>query len=290
MTRFIEGKRAVIVSVFFGILFIILRVVQLETAVEFPSGFYAQGSEAFNTVFNILLVIAALAITAASIFDVRKKYIAVSAMSKKSASAVGIVMILAGAAMSVTVIAGFSAGIDVSALFTATCCAAYIAGGMTAFIKGRIVPAHCISAIFIIICYLIKAIKYYLDNPIIVGMSNKLLMMAIYVLTVLFWINQGRIMSGGAKKLTGIAASASGLFCGVVSCAYVLGGIVFAAINGVAMSGPAEIAELIISGFTPAAIAVISLFSYKSKTADKAADEEITEEESADTDNEDINI
>ena len=276
MSNFFAKKKAIIAAVLFGVIFLILRLIQLENAVEYPSGFYAAGMELFNISFNILLVVSAAVIGVLAFLDCKNSdYKSIGKISASGASALGICMILGGASMTVSVISEFTNGLDFFSLFTIAGCAAYLAGGMIILANGRITPPLCISPIIIIIYYLLKCVEYYLANPIITGMPQKLMLMLFYVVSVLFWINTGRLFSGIEKKLTRAAAVTSGLFTGVVACGYAIGGMLFAAVDGekwLLLSDTADI-ELAVTGFVPAIIAVILLCS-KARKDQKPADPE----------------
>lgn len=264
MNNILAKKKAIIAAVLFGVLFLILRIVQLENAVEYPSGFYAAGNELFNGVFNILLAVGAAAIAALAFFDCRNSgFKSIDKISTTGASSIGIFMILGGASMSLSVIGEFTNGLDFFSLFTIAGCAAYLAGGMIILAKGKITPPLCVSAIIVIIYYLLKCVDYYLANPIITGMPQKFMLMLFYVVSVLFWINTGRLFSGVEKKLTRAAAVTSGLFLGALTCAYAIGGMLFSAVDGekwLMLSDMADI-ELTVTGFVSAAIAVALMCS-----------------------------
>lgn len=264
MNNFLVKKKAIIAAVLFGVLYLILRLVQLENAVEYPSGFYAAGAEIFNGIYSALLASGAAAIAVLAFFDCKNSdYKSIDEISTTGASAIGICMILSGASMSVSVIGEFTNGLDFFSIFTIAGCAAYLAGGMIILANGKITPPLCVSPIVIIICYLLKCIEYYLANPIIMGMPQKFMLMLYYVIGILFWINAGRLFSGVEKKLTRAAAAASGLFLGAVTLAYAIGGMLFASVDSekwLLLSDTADI-ELTITGFVPAAIAVALLCS-----------------------------
>lgn len=285
MIRFLQGKKAIAAAVLFTVLLTVLKIFQLDTAVEYPTGFIAVGGEALNIVFNCLLGAAAVVITLLCVFDLKNRQADNDSLSKSGAGIIGVTMILAGAALSISVINEFTAGMSLLTLFTIAACAAYIIGGVTIFVNGKISPAHCICAIIVIICYIIKCITYYLSNPIIVVMPQKLMLMLFYVMTVLFWINMGRIMSGGAKKLTKYAAVASGLFCAVTSFANNIGGMVFAAVSPEkwAQLGDTADIELIITGLVPGVIAAALLICGGGKSDEQAAVKEEKTAENAES-------
>lgn len=176
------------------------------------------------------------------------------------------------------------------------CCIAYLIGGMSMMASAKIVPAHCISAIFIIINYLIVAVKFYLSSPIITGMPQKLMMMLFYVLTVLFWINAGRFLCGAEKKLTRTALIASGYFCSASAVAYIISCYVLLAVDSekwavIAQNSPETLPdlEIMVTALVPALLAAVVQFSKKREATgepEQTAFENVsvsTEAESTDT-------
>ena len=267
MKGILSDKKAISAGIISAVVLTVLRIIQLNTGTEYPSNLYAAGSEALNTVYNILLVIAAVAISILAFLDIKGSGAKTAdELSKKSCNAVGIVMILAGAALILPVINDFSSGtVGICTITSLAGCAAYIAGGMTIMSSSKIVPAQCISALFIIINYLIVAVRFYLGSPIITGMPQKLMLMLFYILTILFWINMGRFMCGGEKKFTRTALIASGYFSGAcfISC------FALALTNAEKWAQLIDTPdlELIITAFVPAVLAGIVQFSKKRVSA-----------------------
>ena len=263
MKGILSDKKAISAGIISAVVLTVLRIIQLNTGTEYPSNLYAAGSEALNTVYNILLVIAAAAISILAFLDIKGSGAKTAdELSKKSCNAVGIVMILAGAALILPVINDFSSGtVGICTITSLAGCVAYIAGGMTIMSSSKIVPAQCISALFIIINYLIVAVRFYLGSPIITGMPQKLMLMLFYILTILFWINMGRFMCGGEKKFTRTALIASGYFSGAC--------FALALTNAEKWAQLIDTTdlELIITAFVPAVLAGIVQFSKKRVSA-----------------------
>ena len=280
MKGILSDKKAISAGIISAALLTVLRMIQLSSGTEYPSNLYAAGSEALNTVYNILLIVSATAISILAFFDIKNARVKTAdELSEKSCTAVGIVMILAGAAWILPVINDFSAGtVGIYTITSLAGCIAYLAGGMTIMSSSKIVPAQCISAVFIIINYLIVAVRFYLGSPIITGMPQKLMLMLFYILTILFWINMGRFMCGGEKKFTRTALIASGYFSGACSAAYLISCFALAAADAEKWAQLIDVPdlELIITAFVPAVLAGIVQFSKKrvSAQADDANDAE----------------
>lgn len=280
MKGILSDKKAISAGIISAALLTVLRMIQLSSGTEYPSNLYAAGSEALNTVYNILLIVSATAISILAFFDIKNARVKTAdELSEKSCTAVGIVMILAGAAWILPVINDFSAGtVGIYTITSLAGCIAYLAGGMTIMSSSKIVPAQCISAVFIIINYLIVAVRFYLGSPIITGMPQKLMLMLFYILTILFWINMGRFMCGSEKKFTRTALIASGYFSGACSAAYLISCFALAAADAEKWAQLIDVPdlELIITAFVPAVLAGIVQFSKKrvSAQADDATDAE----------------
>lgn len=293
MKGLLSDKKAFLAGIVSAVVLSVMRIMQLISCTEYPSLLYAQGSEVFNTVFSILLILSAVVISVLAYSDVKHAKAGTAAeLSEKGCNVFGIVMILAGAVWILPVISDFSAGtVGLGTIISLACCVAYLVGGMTMMSTSKIVPAHCISAIFIIINYLIVAVKFYLASPIITGMPQKITMMMFYVLTILFWINLGRFMCGGEKKLTRTALVASGYFCTASALAHVIGCYALLAADSekwavIAQNSPETLPdlEIMVTALVPAVLAAVVQFSKKRETVfDGDAVSENATEEIADT-------
>lgn len=293
MKGLLSDKKAFLAGIVSAVVLSVMRIMQLISCTEYPSLLYAQGSEVFNTVFSILLILSAVVISILAYSDVKHAKAGTAAeLSEKGCNVFGIVMILAGAVWILPVISDFSAGtVGLGTIISLACCVAYLVGGMTMMSTSKIVPAHCISAIFIIINYLIVAVKFYLASPIITGMPQKITMMMFYVLTILFWINLGRFMCGGEKKLTRTALVASGYFCTASALAHVIGCYALLAADSekwavIAQNSPETLPdlEIMVTALVPAVLAAVVQFSKKRETvSDGDAVSENATEEIADT-------
>lgn len=298
MKGLLSDKKAFIAGIVSAVLLSVMRIIQLISCTEYPSLLYAQGSEVFNTEFSILLILSAVVITVLAYYDVKHTKAGTAAeLSEKGCNVFGIVMILAGAVWILPVISDFSAGaVGLGTMISLACCIAYLVGGMTMMSTSKIVPAHCISAIFIIINYLIVAVKFYLSSPIITGMPQKITMMMFYVLTILFWINLGRFMCGGEKKFTRTALIASGYFCTASALAHIVGCYALLAADSekwavIAQNSPETLPdlEIMVTALVPAVLAAVVQFSKKRETVsdntqpDSDAVSEKATEEIADT-------
>lgn len=300
MKEFLSDKKAVLAGAVSAVVLTVMRIIQLISCTEYPSLLYAQGCEVFNTMFSVLLVLSAVVISICAYFDAKNANISYAAdLSAKSCNVFGVVMIIAGAVWILPVINDFSYGsVGFTTITSLACCIAYLIGGMSMMASAKIVPAHCISAIFIIINYLIVAVKFYLSSPIITSMPQKLMMMMFYVLTVLFWINAGRFLCGAEKKLTRTALIASGYFCSASAVAYIISCYVLLAVDSekwavIAQNSPETLPdlEIMITALVPALLAAVVQFSKKRKATgepEQTASENIsvsTEAESTDTEN-----
>lgn len=71
MKGILSDKKAISAGIISAVVLTVLRIIQLNTGTEYPSNLYAAGSEALNTVYNILLVIAAAAISILAFLDIK---------------------------------------------------------------------------------------------------------------------------------------------------------------------------------------------------------------------------
>lgn len=279
MKAIFSDKKAVTAGIAAAVILSVLRTFQLLNATEYPSNLYSAGSDMLNTAYNILLVLSAAVICVLAFFDSKHSRVKkAEELSAKGCNAVGVIMIIGGSAWIIPAVNDFSTGsVDLFTFCSIACCAAYVIGGMMIMAGSKVVPAHCVSAIFIIANYLLTAVRFYLENPIITGMPQKLMLMLFYILTTLFWINMGRFICGGEKKLTRTALIASGYFSGACSAAYLVSCFALAAVDGekwLQLSDVPDL-ELIMTAFVPAAVAAVVQFSAKRSTAEAGSSDEI---------------
>ena len=111
MKGFLSDKKAVLAGAVSAVVLTVMRIIQLVSCTEYPSLLYANGCEAFNTVFNVLLIISAAVISILAYFDVKNaKVTAAGELSEKGSNIFGIIMIIAGAVWILPVIKDFSYG------------------------------------------------------------------------------------------------------------------------------------------------------------------------------------
>ncbi len=266
MTDFLKNKKSAAAAVAFAAVLLVLRCILFDSGVEYPSNLYANGSDMLNLLYNGTLVAALAVISVLAYFDCKNTAAKSAAeISQKGANALGFIMIIGGAALFLPFISSLSNGGGLLSFAYLAGMAGYIAGGCSMLFGSKISAAHCISAVFIILCYLLFAVAYYLSNAIILGNPQKNAIMIHYVLTVLFWLNTGRYFSSGHKRLTLTAAVSSGFVGGAAAFAYVLSSFVLAAMSPdkwMMLADTPDI-ELIITGFVPCAMAAVMLMCKK---------------------------
>ena len=142
MKDFLSDKKAVLAGAVSAVVLTVMRIIQLVSCTEYPSLLYANGCEAFNTVFNVLLIISAAVISILAYFDVKNaNFTAASELSEKGSNIFGIIMIIAGAVWILPVINDFSSGsVGFTTITSLACCIAYLIGGMSMMGTPKIVP------------------------------------------------------------------------------------------------------------------------------------------------------
>ena len=262
-----KHKLSLLTAVCAAIILLILRTVQLLTGVEYPSGFCLPEGQLINNIFNILLVITGIALAFTAFLDC-KPLRGETIIPSKASAVYGGALIVYGAATAATALSQLSNG---SYLFGGICLIgtiSAIAAGMMTIVNGEVRPSTCVPVIILIVSFIVKNIVFYVSNPIITGIPQKLMVMTIYVLSLLFWINIGRMFSGGEKKLTRAASIASGFALGCVGTAYIGSSFLVMALDGekwLLLDNTPDI-ELIAISLIPALLAGIMLF-VKPRTA-----------------------
>ena len=256
-----KHKLSLLTAVCAAVILLILRTVQLLTGVEYPSGFCLPEGQLINNIFNILLVITGIALAFTAFHDC-KPLRGEAIIPSKAYAVYGGALIIYGAATAATALSQLS---NNSYLFGGICLIgtiAAIAAGMMTIVNGEVRPSTCVPVIILIVSFIVKNIVFYVSNPIITGIPQKLMVMTIYVLSLLFWINIGRLFSGGEKKLTRAASIASGFALGCVGAAYIGSSFLTMALDGekwLLLDNTPDI-ELIAISLIPALLAGIMLF------------------------------
>lgn len=286
--NFVKGKLSLVGAILFTIILSVLRYFQISMGTELPSGFYMQGQEVFNVGFNVILAAVGICTVLAVVFELKEKYgnskKKISIINKpvvgRAAAVVGVCFILSGASMSISVINGFTSVITIDTVFSALSCVALIIGGISAFSTSKLSAPLTVTALITIITFLVKAVFYYLDNTVITVMPQKLMMMLYLVVSALFWINLGRMLSGGEKKLTRIAMMSAGFFCGITTFANSVSTIIFAAVNPEKWDMLTDLPdiEFMITGVTAAVIAAAYLTTNTQKPGRVLIKEEYLED------------
>ncbi len=243
-----------------------VRTVQLNTAIEYPSGFCLPDGNTVNLLYILLMIACAVGLALLSYKDCRTfRGSGVSGISSAGAVIYGVAVIIYGAAAASNALSLLLTNVEIYGIICAVGAAAAIVLGMMIIADGKIKPYCCIPAMLLIISYIVKSIVFYVSNPIITGIPQKLMVMMIYVLTVLFWINTGRLFSGAEKALTRTASAASGLALGCACIAYAGSSFLLMLTDGekwLLLDDTPDI-ELIAIGLIPAVLSLILIYSGK---------------------------
>ncbi len=281
MSRILKERKSVIAAVLALIILTIVRIQVLKDGIDYENSLYAIGKEAINIIYYVLLAVSGAGIVTAAFFDIRgKERIAPDGFAPKYAYIIGIIMIIGGAGAAPTVISGLSTGMKlyhISALIFLISC---IVSGMIMFRSGKIHLAHCIAVMGIVASYLLRAIIYFIEHPLIAKSPQQLMVILFYISSALFWINAGRLISGGEKALSRTAAICFGLFSSASSLAYIISSLAFVLIDSekwLKLTETPDI-EIIITAFLPAAIAITLLCAKKGETADTLPSSDEAEE------------
>jgi len=281
MTNILKNKKSIIAAAAMSLILIIFRTVQLAAWVEYPSGLEAIGCEAMNLAFNTTMLVFAAVLSVLVCLDIRNTQIkTVNQIPDRAAQIIGVAMIIGGSATALSVITQITASVNNSPnanlyilLASITGCAAYIGAGMSAFSSSRIKPSSSIAIVAVIISYLFKCVIFYLSNPIITNIPQRLMLMIFYAVTVVFWMNIGRFFSCGEKRYTLAAVIASGFALGSITLSYSLSGIFLMAIESdkwLSLTNTAD-AEIFITGLVPSVIAAV-LLVFKKRQAEETVE------------------
>ncbi len=262
MNKIIKTGKALILSVVSAVVLITVRMLVLSDGIDYSNGLYALGGETINTVYYTLLAVFGIGINVFAFFDIKgKEQLPLNKAGKKYGYAMGIIMIIGGAGAAPTVVSGFSQGMGLNRIAALVYCICAIVSGMILFRNGRIHQAHCIAAAGIIISYLLREIIFFIDNPLLFKNPQQMMVMLYYITSTLFWINTGRLISGGEKKLTRACAIGFGFFSTASSLAYIISCMLLVITDSekwLQLNSIPDI-EIIITALVPAAIAAVLL-------------------------------
>ena len=253
----------------------IVRIVLLITSVEYPAGIYTFGSEGTYTAYYMLLAFCALVIAVTVLLDLKaNKGFAVNEISRKSVWEIGFVMIISGAAALPTIISGLGNGFGIYTASSLLISVSSITYGVIIIRDREIKPACCVGAMGIIIGFLIRTVVYFTESPLITKTPQQLITILIYIITTIFWINTGRMFSGGERRLTRTVAVTAGFFCSALSVSNIFASFAVAFIDTAKWMYLTDLPdfESIVNSVIPAALAII--FLYAEKRQEPQADDE----------------
>ena len=190
-----------------GVIALILRVFQLLVAVDYSEmGFFDADAGFFLTNgLYILLFIALIALTVGAIVDKRQESTAFfrpsASLTSKQTAILGFAF-LVGACLRLYELVfrfnGFSLGFIGEALIFVI----FTAIGFIVLGSRRLRPSVGYLHIVICVSYTLKAASLFMQDTIIIRVSDELLLLLSYVCAVLFFLALGRFIASNESKLT----------------------------------------------------------------------------------------
>ena len=281
--------RTLIIACTATIILIVSRMFVLLYGTDHSTGLFSPEGDIYNIVFYILLALSAAAIIASSVADNRGlgKKCEVEIKNSKL-TVIGATMIAVGAVEALAVMNEFAKGLNVFSVFIIAGCIAFVAGGIMIASGKELKPVYSVPALVVLISYLAQAIRFFLENPLISKIPQKLMMMAFLVSAAYFWLFFGRIISGDKRTSTKLLAVATGYFSSVCTVSFIASTYILLVIDsekwmrltcipGIVLI-PAAIAPAIIATIITSSVQKASNPTEVEETTSENAQQEETEE------------
>lgn len=183
----------------------------LTAFTEFPSQFFTTDGIVMSVILLVFPLVSAVALYLCAVERHVVRWIQdlSYAASSVRGNVCAITFIIYGASMLIPFINAFSSGMDFYAVLSLISAVSVIAMGMFLLAKNKFHPAFCIPAILTIINFIIKAMMYFVSNPLVKNSSQKYLYMCYLIFSAVFWLVFGRLLSGEGKSrtMTGVAVA-----------------------------------------------------------------------------------
>ena len=204
-----EKKRYIlpVVTAIAGVLALILRVFQLLVVVDYSEmGFFDSSAGFFSANgLYLLLFIVLIALTVGAIIDKRRQSTAFSrpsaSLTSKQTAILGFAF-LAGACLRLYELVFRFNGFGLSFIGEALIFVVFTAIGFIVLGSRRLRPSVGYLHIVICISYTLKAASLFMQDTIIIRVSDELLLLLSYVCSVLFFLALGRFIASNESKLT----------------------------------------------------------------------------------------
>lgn len=211
---------------------VIVRYVQLIDVIDFNTGFFKLHAGIMQYLHYIVLGAALIGIIVLTLIEKRRK---TRFFTKKMGlfdetdhALCGIMLILAGFAVIYTAfVTGFNKSGIMALTATLLGTAAYgFSGGLLLFRK-KVSPASGLAFLFLSCYYVMRMVEYFLENHIILAMSEHLIRLLQMVLFALFYLSAGRMLLRAENKTTRSKVCIFGFFAAVIAISEILAKIVF---------------------------------------------------------------
>ncbi len=279
-----DFKAVPVIAVIAMAVALIFRVFQLLVVVEHDMiGFYSSEAGFFaGDGFYLVLIIFAAALIAGAIYDGKKGNIAytrtAASLTSKQTAILGAAF-LAGACLKFyDLVFGFK-GIGLDFFGEALIFAVFAFIGFLILSRKELKPVVGYLQIVICISYTLKAAALFMQDTVIVRVSDELLLLLAYVFAVLFFLALGRFISGIETKLTRYKLMVCGCCAAVLGVTASLAGYIALAIDPVYMGGHMDMHPLSETGIALIAACVVFILYSKDALPEKTTDENENEDE-----------
>ena len=294
MVKILTKARTLITAIIAMIVLTVSRVLVMLNGIDYsnPNGLFSREGDIYNIIFYILLAVSAVAIIVTAWLDTRdpeKAY--VTEIKDGRMTAIGGSMIAVGAVEALAVMSEFAAGLNIFSLFVIIGCICFVVGGVIIASAKEMTPLHSLPVAFIILSYVAQAIRFYMNNPLISKIPQKLMLMGFLISTAFFWVYFGRMLSGDKKPYTRIMAVSVGYFSTAMTVAYIASSFILLGVDAQKWMKLTNIPGIVLipAAVVPSVIATIILFSRTEATAVNAVKtKEQTLETGAQESNDDI--
>lgn len=210
-----KKKTALYVFVAAAITSVILRIFQLLTAVDFVTGFFHDDSQTTGLLIYVLIAAAIALLLITSIYGKHHNEAAFikinSQISKRQCSIIGVLLMLTGGTGLYEVFSLFGSGNALAIIGTTLVAASYIFIGFSLCGNGKIKKITGYVMLIHSVYYTISAANLFMNDLIIIRMSEHLILLLSYIAAALFFLAAGRFFSSNDSKTSRIRLTTFGL-------------------------------------------------------------------------------
>jgi hypothetical protein len=212
---------------------VIVRFVQFVAGIiDFNTGFFEYYAGTLKSLHYIILCIIIVGFLVLAIFEKKRKTIffkkKLGHFDDTDTAICGIMLLLAGFAVIYTAFTSGIAGLGFIEILTVMFgTAAYGFSGGVLLFRRRTYPSVGLAFLALSVYYVVRLVFLFLENHIILSMSEHLIRLLTVIMLALFYLSAGRMFMRAESKTTRIKACVFGFFAVTVAVSEVMAKLIF---------------------------------------------------------------